>query len=97
MKKRLVCIWMIAAFFPSAMMAQGTANSTSTKQKQLTTTTVDSLPEIMKKYMVLKLRPEGDGYKLDTVSFLHERYFGVLDYLNDPQTPERYISMDPDY
>ena len=47
--------------------------------------------------MILKLKPEGMGYRLDTVSILYERYIGVLDYLNDPTTPERYIPSNPNY
>lgn len=46
---------------------------------------------------VLKLKPANDTLKLDTVSILHEKYFGVLNYLNDPSTPERYIPDNPDY
>ena len=57
----------------------------------------DTLPDIMKEYMILKLKPEGMGYRLDTVSILYERYIGVLDYLNDPTTPERYIPSNPNY
>jgi hypothetical protein len=45
--------------------------------------------------MILKLKPEGMGYRLDTVSVLYERYIGVLDYLNDPTTPERCMPCFP--
>lgn len=57
------------------------------------------LSEFMSRYCVLKLRPV-DGtseVKLDTLSVLYEKTLGVLDYLNDPSTPERYIQVDPLY
>ncbi len=50
---------------------------------------------LLKNYMILKLNPETS--KVDTVSILYERYWGVLNYLNDPATPPRYIATDPDY
>ena len=57
------------------------------------------LSELMARYCVLKLSRESSGgvVKVDTVSLLYERYIGVLDYLNDPRTPERYIAVDPKY
>lgn len=83
--------------FSSSMMAQNTAGSAEKNSKQETVVQADTLSGVIKDYMVLKLKPEGSGYKLDTVSILYERYFGVLDYLNNPITPERYIAINPDY
>ena len=58
-----------------------------------------SLPASMRPYFVLKVtRDDGArGFRLDTVSRAYERLIGVLDYLNDPSTPERYIRLTPDY
>ena len=96
MKNRHILFGVLATMFSSSMMAQ-TANSTEKNSKQEATVQADTLSGVMKNYMVLKLKPEGSGYKLDTVSILYERYFGVLDYLNNPITPERYIAINPDY
>lgn len=58
----------------------------------------DTLSGILKDYFILKFVPVKDNQlKVDTVSKLYEQYFGELDYLNDPSTPERYIALDPDY
>ena len=66
----------------SSVMAQNTLDTASKNSGQETTAKADTLPDIMKEYMILKLKPEGMGYRLDTVSILYERYIGVLDYLN---------------
>ena len=56
------------------------------------------LDDFFKDYWILKLRPTGmHTFAMDTVSLLYEKYIGVLDYLNDPSTPERYIACNPDY
>ena len=56
------------------------------------------LDDFLKDYWILKLRAnDRGGYELDTVSILYEKYIGVLDYLNDPSTPERYIVCNSDY
>ena len=58
-----------------------------------------TLPPSMQPYFVLKLRRAsgGRGYRLDTVSTAYERHLAVLQYLNDPETPPRYIAVDPQY
>lgn len=58
-----------------------------------------TLSKFLSQYCVLKLTPVAgtDEMKLDTVSLLYGKYIGVLDYLNDPATPERYIAPDPKY
>lgn len=65
--------------------------------KDTATAKPDTLSGILREYAILKLKPEADGYRLDTVSILYEKKWGVLDYLNDPTTPERYIPVNPDY
>ena len=57
------------------------------------------LSELLRPYLVLKLKRDSlsGPYRLDTVSVAYERNLGVLDYLNDPATPARYIRQDPDY
>lgn len=57
------------------------------------------LSGIMKDYFLLKLNIDTTlvENKLDTVSMLYEKYLGVLTYLNDSNTPERYIACDPEY
>ncbi len=61
--------------------------------------TPPQLSNLLAKYCVLKLSLDSskDSLKVDTVSMLYERYIGVLDYLNDPRTQERYIAVDPKY
>ena len=58
-----------------------------------------TLPALMRPYFVLKLvrEPASQAFRLDTVSMAYERILGVLDYLNDPATPERYIRLQPEY
>ncbi len=62
------------------------------------TARIDTLSGLWSRDWVLKLRPlEEGGYRLDTVSASYARLIEVLDYLNDPATPARYIAVDPDY
>lgn len=97
MKNRHILFGILAMMFSSSVAAQNAANVALRDSKQETAAEADTLSGVMKDYMILKLRKDQSGYKFDTVSVLYERYFGVLDYLNNPLTPERYISNNPDY
>lgn len=97
MKNRHLFIWVIAAMFSSSVMAQNSTKAAPQTTKQTTTASVDTLSGIWSQYWILKLKPHEDTFRMDTVSLLYEKYLGVLDYLNDPATPERYIPFNPDY
>ena len=78
-------------------MAQNSVKPVIKAVEDTATVQADTLSDFMKQYFVLKLKPGTNFQQLDTVSVLYERYFGVLDYLNDPSTPERYIAYNPNY
>ena len=97
MKNRYLSLWAVAALFSSSIVAQNSVKPVLKAGEEPAAAQVDTLSDVMKQYFVLKLKPANDTLKLDTVSILHEKYFGVLNYLNDPSTPERYIPDNPDY
>ncbi len=97
MRNRRVLIGLVAVLFSFSIMAQNSKGTAQSAKKQTTTQNADTLSGIWSQYWILKLKPHDGAYRLDTVSILYEKYFGVLDYLNDPVTPERYIPYNPDY
>lgn len=94
MKIKNISFLALAMLLSVSVMAQD--NVTPVKQDK-NIQKVDTLSGILKDYMLLKLKPVDDTFVLDTVSVLYEQYIGVLDYLNDPAAPERYIPVNPDY
>lgn len=97
MRNRRILIGLVAVLFSFSIMAQNSKGTAQSAKKQTTTQNADTLSGIWSQYWILKLKPHDGAYRLDTVSVLYEKYFGVLDYLNDPVTPERYIPYNPDY
>lgn len=91
MRNKGALVGLVAALFSFPAMAQNSIQNEAMAEK------ADTLSGIWSQNWILKLQPVEEGYRLDTVSVLHEKYFGVLGYLNDPATPERYIAYNPDY
>ena len=71
----------------------GVINIASTPDK------IKTLEGEMGKYFVVKMIPteNSNQFLQDTVSFLYDKYFGELEQLNDPASPQRHIEIDPDY
>lgn len=97
MKNRYLSLWAVAALFSSSLAAQNTVKPVLKVAEEPAVVQADTLSDLMKQYFVLKLKPGNDTLHLDTISMAYEKYFGVLKYLNDPSTPERYIVSNPDY
>lgn len=88
-------ILLIACFFTLLVPTQATEMGKD--ERFYSPIKTDSLSTSLQKYMMLKLNTTGGKTKIDTVSFLYEKYIGQLDYLNDPRVPARYIASDPNY
>ena len=85
------CVVVLSVILSSMAGAYGHALPTeeggqSAKEK------TDTLPGLLRDCLLLKLDKD---QRIDTTSYLYEQYLGVLSYLNDPATPERYIASTP--
>lgn len=85
------CVVVLSVILSSMAGAYGHALPTeeggqSAKEK------TDTLPGLLRDCLLLKLDKD---QRIDTTSYLYEQYLGVLSYLNDPETPERYIASTP--
>lgn len=92
MKNKFAFILGIATLvaISSPLVAQ---NQSANQQKTAATVaSTDSLTGIWKERMSLRVSASA---VVDTVSALYEKHWGVLDYLNAPTTPERYIPINP--
>ena len=97
MKNKFLSLWAIAVLFSSSAMAQNSVKPVLKTGEKTAVVQADTLSDLMKQYFVLKLKPGSATPELDTVSISYEKHLGVLNYLNDPSTPERYIADNPDY
>ena len=103
----IIYIALVAAFVFTAMPVSARTSVPTTSgatTRQVVTTRSSATPNeqlqgLIGRYFVLKLVPfdRNNNFVLDTVSILHEQLLGELDYLNDPTTPQRYISTNPQY
>ena len=95
--KCLILLTVVAFGAATPMMAEENLSATAENEQ---IEEADTLSDFLKNYLVLKLRlPENDSLEatIDTVSILYEQHIGVLDYLNDPQTPARWLRTSPEY
>ncbi len=97
MRTTYTLVFLMFAMFTSSVVAQE-SNYSIENVPEVVITNADTLSDFWKRNFVLKWTLEEENvYRLDTVSVLYEKLFGVLDYLNDPKKLPRYIASNPDY
>lgn len=102
MKKKYLSLLFVTTFLSfSSVLASIPANSydSSDSQMPLEFVKVKQLQGLFGKYFYQRQTPTENKnvYKNDTVSYLYDKYISVLDSLNNPDTPQRYIELNPDY
>ena len=101
MKKRYFSLLLIGSFLS---ISSGWSNNTAStlpydSQMAPQPVKIKNLSGLLGKYFYVRQTPteKGNVFQNDTVSFLYDKYISVLDSLNNPDTPERYIETDPNY
>ncbi len=100
MKNRRICVWTVVAalLLSPSLAAQDVAVILPGMGGRVGESVQgDTLSGILAENLLLKLEKADSLYRVDTVSVLYEKYLGVLGYLNDLATPERYIARNPYY
>lgn len=93
MKNCYISSLVLAVALSSSAMAQNTVKPVLKNN----VVKADTLSKAFQDYWILKLNMDGPQTKIDTVSILYEKYIGQLNYLNDPEVPERYLPTRPEY
>lgn len=102
MKKNVVSLLLIGSFLSiSSTWAGNAVNNNMANNGQLPSQSgvIKELPGLLGKYFFVRKTSTAkkNVNQNDTVSYLYDKYIVVLDSLNNPNTPQRYIETNPDY